>query len=77
MAKQQQSHPAAAGFSDDEMEQVKRFGQALGGAPTDFDKEVEKALDARARARGAGAAKMHAARPAVLPAWARLRLSSS
>ena len=29
-------------FSDAEMAQVKRFGQALGGAPTSFDEEVEK-----------------------------------
>jgi hypothetical protein len=29
-------------FSDAEMAQVKRFGQALGGAPTPFDEEVEK-----------------------------------
>jgi hypothetical protein len=29
-------------FSDAEMDQVKRFGQALGGAPTSFDEEVDK-----------------------------------
>jgi hypothetical protein len=37
-------------FSDDEMAQVKRFGQALGGAPTDFDEEVEKHLARYAKA---------------------------
>jgi hypothetical protein len=31
------------------MEQVKRYGQALGGAPTDFDEEVERALEKRSR----------------------------
>jgi hypothetical protein len=31
-------------FSDDEMAQVKRFGAALGGKPTDFDEEVEMHL---------------------------------
>jgi hypothetical protein len=31
-------------FTDSEMEQVKRFGQALSEAPTDFDEEVEKRL---------------------------------
>jgi hypothetical protein len=61
MPKKQQQQSPAAGFGDDEMEQIKRFGQALGGGPTDFDEEVEKALDARARAREAGAAKMQAA----------------
>jgi len=56
-----QPHPAAGEFSDDEMEQVKRYGQALGGQPTDFDEEVEQELNARQAAREAGAAKMHAA----------------
>jgi hypothetical protein len=37
-------HPIADEFSDDEMKQVKRFGQALGGQPTDFDEEVERRL---------------------------------
>src|SRR5258708_24673025 len=58
---QPQSHPIADQFSDDDMDQIKRFGQALGGAPTDFDEEVEKALDARLRAREASAGKMKAA----------------
>jgi hypothetical protein len=58
---QPQPHPVADQFSDDDMEQMKRFGQALGGAPTDFDEEVEKALDSPARAREASAAKMKAA----------------
>src|SRR5258706_7378613 len=45
-----------------EMDQIKRYGQALGGAPTDFDEQVEAALNKRQRAREAGAAKMHAAK---------------
>ncbi len=60
MAKKQQQSPAA-GFSDPEMDQIKRYGQALGGAPTDFSEQVETALNERQRAREAGAAKMHAA----------------
>lgn len=60
MAKKTHPHPAEA-FSDPEMEQIKRHGEALGGAPTDFDEEVEKELNVRQRAREAGAAKMHAA----------------
>jgi hypothetical protein len=47
-------------FSDDEMEQMKRYGSAqLGG--TDFSAEVEKELDKLQRGREASAAKMHAA----------------
>src|SRR5260221_14764979 len=62
MPKKQQPQPNPADqFSDDDMDQIKRFGQALGGAPTDFDEEVEKALDARLRAREASAGKMKAA----------------
>jgi hypothetical protein len=34
----------AGQFSDDEMGQVKRFGEALGGKPTPFDEEVEAHL---------------------------------
>lgn len=41
--KQQQSHPIADQFSDEEMEAIKRYGQALGGS-TDFSDEVEKHL---------------------------------
>jgi hypothetical protein len=29
-------------FSDDEMHQLKRYGQALGGKPTPFDEEFEE-----------------------------------
>src|ERR1700704_6228640 len=60
MAEKKKPHPAEQ-FDDSEMEQVKRYGQALGGAPTDFDEQVETALNERQRAREAGAAKMHAA----------------
>jgi hypothetical protein len=31
-------------FSDDEMDQIKHYGQALGGSPTPFDEEVERHL---------------------------------
>jgi hypothetical protein len=37
-------HPIADQFSDDEMQQIKRYGQALGGSPTSFDEEVERCL---------------------------------
>src|SRR5260370_42515277 len=54
-------HPAEQ-FSDPEMEQVQRFGEDMGGGPpSDFDEQVENELNARQRAREAGAAKMHAA----------------
>ncbi len=58
--KKKTTHPAAQ-FDDSEMDQIKRYGQALGGQPTDFDEQVESALNERQRAREAGAAKMHAA----------------
>jgi hypothetical protein len=38
------SHPVADQLSDDEMDQIKRYGQALGGSPTPFDEEVEEHL---------------------------------
>jgi hypothetical protein len=38
------SHPIADQFSDDEMAQIKRFGEALGGKPTALDEEVEMLL---------------------------------
>lgn len=42
MPKQQQSQgDIPSQFSDDEMAQVKRYGEALGGKPTPFDEEVE------------------------------------
>jgi hypothetical protein len=43
---QDQSHPIADQFSDDEMEQVQRYGQAL-NTPSDFSDEVEKELEKR------------------------------
>jgi hypothetical protein len=63
-----QSHPVADQFSDPEMEQVQRFGQALGGS-TEFDDQVEQALHARGafdrpRPREHGAKKMHQAQTA-------------
>jgi hypothetical protein len=49
MPKQEQSQnqspeDVAGQFSDEEMEQLKRYGQALGGGPSAFDEEVEKHL---------------------------------
>jgi hypothetical protein len=38
------SHPLADQFSDDEMDQIKRYGQALGSGVTPFDEEVERHL---------------------------------
>jgi hypothetical protein len=38
------SHPVANQFSDDEMDQIKRYGQALSGGVTPFGEEVEKHL---------------------------------
>jgi hypothetical protein len=38
------SHPVADQFPDHEMDQVKRYGQALSGGVTRFDQEVEKHL---------------------------------
>ena len=38
------SHPVTNHFSDEDMEQIKRYGQALNGGVTPFDKEVEKHL---------------------------------
>lgn len=49
-------HPIADQFSDDEMHQIKRYGQALGGSPTSFDEEVERYL----RVHEANYAKMRA-----------------
>lgn len=65
-SRKSQPHPAEQ-FSDPEMEQIKRFGQALGGQPTDFDKEVERELEKRARAREASAEKMKAAQTGGSP----------
>jgi len=47
-------------FSDDEMNQVKHYGQMLGGGVTPFDDAVEDALNKR-EAQEANAAKMRAA----------------
>jgi hypothetical protein len=37
-------HPFADQFSDDEMDRVMRYGQALGGGVTPFDEEIERHL---------------------------------
>lgn len=53
-------NPIADQFSDEEMERINRFGQALGGV-TPFDEEIEERLQMLERAREAGAAKMKTA----------------
>jgi hypothetical protein len=58
MPKKKQPHESVANqFSDEEMEQIKRYGQALGGKPTPFDEEVEQHLTGMEQ----NAHKMHAA----------------
>jgi hypothetical protein len=37
-------HPVTDQFSDEDMEQIKRYGQALSGSPSSFDEEVERHL---------------------------------
>ena len=46
-------HPIADQFSDEEMEQIQHYGQALGGS-TPFSDEVEKALPKYERLYGRG-----------------------
>jgi hypothetical protein len=48
-------------FSDHEMNQIKHYGQMLGGGVTPFDEAVEEALNKRQAAREANAKKMRAA----------------
>jgi hypothetical protein len=55
------SHPIVDQFSDDDMNQIKHFGQMLGGGVTPFDEAVEEALNKREAAREANAKKMKAA----------------
>jgi len=38
------SHLVADQFSDEDMEQIKRYGQTLNGGVTPFDEEVERHL---------------------------------
>ena len=58
--RKKKSHRVTDQFSDDEMAQMKRYGQAqLGG--TDFSAEVEKELVKLQRKREANAGKMKAA----------------
>jgi hypothetical protein len=54
-------HPIGDQFSDDDMHQIKHFGQMLGGGVTPFDEAVEEALNKRQAAREANAKKMKAA----------------
>jgi hypothetical protein len=54
-------HPIADQFSDDGMNQIKHFGQMLGGGVTPFDEEVEKELEIRQAAKEANAKKMRVA----------------
>jgi hypothetical protein len=52
-------HPNADEFSDDDMDQIKHFGQMLGGGVTPFEEAVEEAFNKRQAAREANAKKMH------------------
>ena len=42
--RKKKSHPVTDQFSDEDMEQIKRYGQALSGGVTPFDEEVERHL---------------------------------
>jgi hypothetical protein len=42
--RKKKSHPVTDQFSDEDMEQIKRYGQALSGGVTPFDDEVERHL---------------------------------
>jgi hypothetical protein len=58
MPKKKQSHEDVANqFSDQEMDQIKHYGQMLGGGVTPFDEAVEEALNKREAAE-MNAAKM-------------------
>jgi hypothetical protein len=69
MAKQKQSQSTdniAGQFSDEEMEQLKRYGAAqLGG--TDFSEAVERELEKLQRGREASTAKMRTAQMGLAP----------
>lgn len=41
---EQPQQPIHEQFSEPEMEGIRRYGQALGGSPTEFEEEVEKHL---------------------------------
>jgi hypothetical protein len=45
MAKQRQEQSPADQFSDEDMERIKHYGEALGGKATPFDEEVERHLE--------------------------------
>ena len=45
-------HMSQVGYRHDEMNQIKHYGQTLGGAVTPFDEAVEEALNKRQAARG-------------------------
>jgi hypothetical protein len=57
--RKKRSHPVVEQFSDEDMEQIKRYGQALSGGVAPFDQEVERHL--QKRTREASAAKMYTA----------------
>ena len=50
--RKKKSHPVTDQFSNEDMEQIKRYGQALSGSPTPFDEEVARCLNERLRAKG-------------------------
>jgi hypothetical protein len=45
--RKKKSHQIDDQFSDDDMNQIKHFGQMLGGGVTPFDEAVEEALNKR------------------------------
>jgi hypothetical protein len=56
--RKKKSHPVTDQFSHEDMEQIKRYGQALSGGVTPFDEEVEKHLaDYEAKRKKMKAAK--------------------
>jgi hypothetical protein len=42
--RKKKSHPVTDQFSDEDMEQIRRYGQALSGGVTSLDEEVERHL---------------------------------
>jgi hypothetical protein len=42
--RKKKSHPVTDQLSNEDMEQIKRYGQAMSGGVTPFDEEVERHL---------------------------------
>lgn len=60
-------------FSDDDMSQIKHYGQMIGGGVTPFDEAVEEALEKRQAAREANAKRCTLLRPAASLGLAQAR----